>query len=130
VSATALPRRDRSARPRPRRRPTTAPRPPLTRARPHGRAASTPSYLIVTVVACLLGLVVTLQIEALRDNIRAGRIDHQVQAQMTANINLRAQIAQLYPRPLVDAFAAKNGMVLAPPSAYQQLQLPVSTPRG
>jgi hypothetical protein len=128
VSTTALPRRRPSrGRQSPRPRPAAAPRSrPTTRARTTGRAASASNYLAVAVVGTLLCLIVTLQIQALRDNMHAGQIDRHRRDVLTSTVNLRAGIAQMYPRAKIDVFAAQNGMVLAPPSAYQQLRVPSS----
>jgi hypothetical protein len=72
----------------------------------------------------MLFLIVTLQIQALRANMEAGRLDRQQRDLLTTNQNLVADIAQQLPRAKVDAFAASQGMVQPPPGAIHQLRLP------
>jgi hypothetical protein len=125
VRAEAAPRRARRGRTAPPRaggstRPAAR---PLSRARASGRAASLPTYLLVAVVGAMLFAIVTLQIQALRANMEAGRLDRERRAVLVDNQNLTAAIAKALPRSKVEGFAARQGMVQPPPGAIHQLKL-------
>jgi hypothetical protein len=121
-AAPRRPRRSRAAPPRPRPSAQTTER-PHARARASGRAASLPTYILVAVVGAMLFAIVTLQIQALRANMEAGRLDRDRRAMLVDNQNLTAAIAKALPRSKVEAFAARQGMVQPPPSAIHQLKL-------
>jgi hypothetical protein len=117
------PRRDRGrARPRPRPAGQAKTR-PVARARASGRAASLPTYVLVAVVGAMLFAIVTLQIQALRANMEAGRFDRDRRQILTDNQNLVADIAKQLPQAKVEAFAASQGMVQPPPNSIHQLRL-------
>ena len=115
-------RRGAGARPRPRPAGRATSR-PISRARASGRAASLPTYLLVAAVGAMLFGIVTLQIQALRANMEAGRLDRDRRQILTANQNLVADIAKQLPRAKVEGFAASQGMVQPAPTAIHQLRI-------
>jgi hypothetical protein len=124
--SVAAPRRrtpSRPARPRPRPQGAARPRKPV-RSRTFGRAASVPSYITVAVVGAIMFAIVTLQIQALRTNMAAGKIDTQVRALESQNQNDRAAYASRFPRATVEETAQGLGMILPSPEAYRSLRVP------
>jgi len=117
--APAAPSRPRRAAPAtetaPKRRQNR--RRPATLARPRaGRSPVAPGVLWVLLIAALLGGIVALNVGALRNSISASKIEGQEAA-------LRSLVAQRSGAGLINADAARYGMISAQPLRNDYLRL-------
>ena len=97
---------------------------PATLARPRaGRSPVAPGVLWVLLIATLLGGIVALNVGALRNSISASKIEGQEAALRSQNDALRSLVAQRSGAGLINADAARYGMISAQPLRNDYLRL-------
>ncbi len=112
-------------RPRPRPRPVPAQRPAApSRSAASGRAASLPNGLVVVLVGLLLGVIVALQVGALRANMESGEVRRDTRRVQNDVANLNAEIASLTTDERIGAAARRLGMVVAPSEEVRAVRVP------
>ena len=106
----------------PKRKPNR--RRPATLARPRaGRSPVAPGVLWVLLIAILLGGIVALNVGALRNSISASKVEGQEAALRSQNDALRSLVAQRSGAGLINADAARYGMIWSQPLRSDYLRL-------
>jgi hypothetical protein len=97
---------------------------PAALARPRaGRSPVAPGVLWVLLIAALLGGIVALNVGALRNSISASKIEGQEAALRSQNDQLRSLVAQRSGTGLINADAARYGMIWSQPLRSDYLRL-------
>jgi len=113
-----------AASPRARPKPKPGARPQVRRTAASGRVASLPNSLLIATVCVLLGLVVFLQVSALRANMRSGEVRRETRQVRTDTATVNAQIQRRLGDGRVEEAARRYGMVLPDAASVGTLRLP------